>query len=355
MPQKTTHASHHSRRPFYRRKGFLWSVGIVFSLIFIVLLTFRLSPWPGALIIRSVFEKNDAKVTKALEKYTPIEEIAIIQDQTYRPNDKDAHLDVYLPKSVLSSATTLPLIIWTHGGAWVSGGRTDNATYYKLLAAKGFAVVALDYTLGPEATYPTALHQLNDAYGYLQTNSSRLHVDTNRTILAGDSAGSQLSSQMATIITNPSYAKLVGVTPKLQPSQLKGVILNCGIYKMDGLVHPDPTIPKIIGWGTDVSVWAYTGTRDFSSPVIKQMSAYYHITKDFPPTYITGGNSDPLTDAQSKPFADKLESLGVNVQRLFYPANHRPGLPHEYQFNLDNSDGKNALKATVDFAKGITQ
>ena len=124
---------------------------------------------------------------------------------------------------------------------------------------------------------------------------------------------------------------------------------------MDGLVHPDPTIPKIIGWGTDVSVWAYTGTRDFSSPVIKQMSAYYHITKDFPPTYITGGNSDPLTDAQSKPFADKLESLGVNVQRLFYPANHQPGLPHEYQFNLDNSDGKNALKATVDFAKGLTQ
>src|SRR5690606_1682980 len=127
------------------------------------------------------------KVTKALEKYTPVAEISIIKDQSYRPDDKHAFLDVYLPKSVVASTTNLPVIIWTHGGAWVSGGRADHATYYKLLAAEGFAVVSLDYTLGPEATYPTALHQLNDAYGYLQANSSRLHVDTNRIIFAGDS------------------------------------------------------------------------------------------------------------------------------------------------------------------------
>lgn len=326
----------------------------MFVIILIILLAFRLSPWPGALIIRSVFEKNDAKVTKALERYTPTEEIAIIKDQAYRQNDKDARLDVYLPKNVIASTTALPVIIWTHGGAWVSGGRTDNATYYKLLAADGFAVVSLDYTLGPEATYPHALHQLNDAYGYLQANSARLHANTNQIIFAGDSAGSQLSSQMAALITNPSYAKDVGISPTLQPSQLKGIILNCGIYKMDGLVHPDPTIPKIIGWGTDVSVWAYTGTRDFSNPVIKQMSAYYHVTKNFPPTYITGGNNDPLTNAQSKPFADKLQSLGVHVERLFYSADHQPALPHEYQFNLDTSDGKKALKATLDFAKSVT-
>lgn len=342
-----------SRRPFYRRKVFLWGIGIIAGIIVVVLLAFRLSPWPGAMVIRYVFEQNDAKITKALEKHVPSTSVSTISDQRYYQHEPTTLLDVYVPSNVIPSTQKLPTIIWTHGGAWVSGGRKDNSPYYKLLAAEGFAVVSVEYSLGPEKTYPTAVHQLNEAYAYLKANADRLHVDTSNIFLAGDSAGSQLSSQMAALITNPSYAKQVDIVPNLQPSQLKGVILNCGIYQMDGLVHPDPTLPKIIGWGTDVSVWAYIGTRDFNSPIIRQMSAYYHVTKDFPPTYITGGNGDPLTDAQSKPLADKLDSLGVDVTRLFYAANHQPSLPHEYQFNLDTNDGKAAFKATVAFAKGI--
>jgi acetyl esterase/lipase len=85
------------------------------------------------------------------------------------------------------------------------------------------------------------------------------------------------------------------------------------------------------------------------------MSAQYHVTSAFPPTYITGGNGDPLTNAQSKPFADKLEGLGVDVTRLFYSQDHQSSLPHEYQFNLDNADGKAALVATLAFLKDHSQ
>jgi acetyl esterase/lipase len=178
-----------------------------------------------------------------------------------------------------------------------------------------------------------------------------LHADTRKIILAGDSAGSQLSSQLAAIVTNPEYAQETGMHPELTASELKGVVLNCGIYKMEGLVHPDPNLPKIVGWGDDVSVWGYSGTSHFTDPIMRQMSPYYHVSKDFPPTYISGGNKDPLTDAQSKPFAQELQSLGVDVTTLFYAADHTPGLAHEYQFDLDNDDGKNALKETIDFIK----
>jgi acetyl esterase/lipase len=160
---------------------------------------------------------------------------------------------------------------------------------------------------------------------------------------------------MAAIITNPTYAAAMKIEPALKAEQLKGVMLNCGIYKMEGLTQPSPELPKIVGWGDDVSVWAYSGTRDFSDPVIKQMSPFYHVTDAFPPTFITGGNSDPLTDAQSKPFANELESMGVEVTRLFYDANYQPSLPHEYQFNLDNEAGKNALKQMIAFMGSVVQ
>lgn len=329
----------------------MWSVGVILGVVVLTLVAFRVSPWPGALVIRYVFTSSDSKTSKALEKHKPSAPIATLANQKYSPHDPDALLDAYFPQHISEPSGKLPVVIWTHGGAWVSGGKKDNATYFELLAAEGFSVISVDYTRGPEKRYPTAIKQLNEAYAYIQANADRLHADTQKIFLAGDSAGSQLSSQMATIVTNPAYAAAVGIRPNLLPAQLKGVVLNCGIYKMDVLIQPNPALPKIVGWGTDVSAWAYTGTRDLSSPVYREMSAYYHVTSAFPPAYITGGNGDPLTSAQSKPFAKKLESLSVPVTSLFYENSHQPALPHEYQFNLDNAEGKAALAATVTFLK----
>lgn len=339
------------RKPFYRRKTFLWITGGIIGAVILALLAFRVSPWPGAMVIRFVFTRSDIKTSKALEKHQPVAAVASLTDQRYRPHDGDALLDVYFPAGVKDDKTKLPVVIWTHGGAWISGDKTDNLTYFKLLAAQGYTVISGDYTRGPEKKYPTAVHQLNDMYAYIQANADRFYADTGKIFLAGDSAGSQLSSQMAALVTNPGYAAEMEIKPALQPSQLKGVILNCGIYKMDELIHPDPTLPKIVSWGDDVSVWAYTGTRGRSNPALKQMSAYYHVTSAFPPAYITGGNGDPLTEAQSKPFAGKLKDLGVPVTALFYPDTHQPSLPHEYQFNLDNADGEAALAATIAFLR----
>ncbi|PMS37680.1 acetyl esterase/lipase [Trinickia symbiotica] len=311
-------------------------------------LLFRLTPWPGAIIIRSVFEWNAAQVTKALEAHQPKVPITLIADQQYRNGDGDALLDVYYPQSTQG---LLPVVIWTHGGAWISGSKSDAAPYYRLIAAEGLTVIAPDYTLAPKKSYPVQINQLNDAYAYILKNARRFHADTSRIFFAGDSAGAQLSSQMAALITNADYAKVLGISPNLKPSQLKGVILYCGIYQMDKLANPDPTLSWIVSWGNDVAVWAYSGVRDFSDPIINQMSPQYHVTKNFPATFMSGGNADPLTNVQSKPLAEKLRSLGAAVDTLFFPTDHQPQLAHEYQFDLDGDDGKNALVRSLQFLK----
>jgi len=79
------------------------------------------------------------------------------------------------------------------------------------------------------------------------------------------------------------------------------------------------------------------------------MSSINFVNKDFPATYISGGNADPLTDAQSKPMAAKLTSLGVSVDSLFWPTNENPPLPHEYQFKLNLAAAQTALTRTLDF------
>lgn len=349
MPKKKT-----KKLPFYRRRYFLWALGSLIGLLLVVFFAFRLSPWPGAMIIRLVFDRGSHKTLIGLRENISVQPVTVFTNQKYGKNDGKESLDVYIPQATIQSHATLPVVIWTHGGAWLSGDKKDSAPYYSLLANQGFVVVALNYSLAPDKTYPMPLRELNDAYAYLQVNAMRFHVNTNKVVLAGDSAGAQLSSQMAAIITNPSYAKEVGIQPSLMPSQLAGVVLFCGIYKMEILTEPSPTLPKLVSWGSDVSVWAYTGTRDKNSSLVHQASTYYHVTKAFPATFISGGNGDPLTNVQSVPFATQLKSLNIPVATLFFSQDHIPSLPHEYQFTF-NSDGKKAFVEMSRFLKDKTR
>lgn len=338
-----------------RHKRLWWWLGGISSFFILIILSLaiwmRLSPWPGAMVIRWVFENNSASTEqqKVLKEHDP-SDVTTIKDEQYWVGDQDAFLDVHMPDNLAADAA-LPVVLWTHGGAWLSGSKNDAESYFRLLASKGFVVVAPNYSLAPDYKYPKAVQQLNIAHQYILDNSERLHADTNNIFLAGDSAGSQLSAQLAAIITNPSYAAEVAITPSLQPGQLKGVLLNCGIYDMAGLANPEHQVSRLLGWGDDVTVWAYSGTEDFSDPIIRQMSPLYHANQDFPPAFITGGNADPLTDAQSKPFNEKLEQLGVPTSTLFYPASHQPELPHEYQFSLNLQDAQKAFDQMVQFVK----
>ena len=334
------------------RKKWLWrTLAVIAGLVVVTVLVFTVSPWPSALIIRQVFQDGAKKTAAIMAPYAPTSGVDSVLDVQYATDSSQPHvnasdftqLDVFYPTG---TTTQLGTVIWTHGGAWISGNKSNDRSYFEILASKGYTVVGLNYTYGPEATYPTAVFELNQAHQFLLDNAEKFHIDPSKIVLAGDSAGAQLSSQLAALITNPDFAKEMDFTPALSPEQLQGVVLNCGVYQLTSLIGAK----GILGWGDDVSLWAYTGDRDITtSPAMAQMSTINHVTGNFPATYISGGNADPLTAENSKPFAAKLQSLGVNVTELFWPADYTPPLPHEYQFKLNLDAAQTALNETLSF------
>lgn len=340
--KKPTPVKHAGHRRLWKWLAYI--AGIIALIALLIYIAFQVSPWPKAMFIRYEFEKGGAKTSQALEKHVPAG-ITSLDNQPYQPESKDGYLDVFYPEKVSGA---LPTVVWVHGGAWVSGDKNNVDNYLKILASYGYTTVGVDYSIAPEHQYPTPIKQLNTALDYIQKNAERLHIDAENIVLAGDSAGSQIVSQMANMVTSDSYAKEIGITPTLPASKLKGVLLNCGAYD---LALPDYNGPA--GDFLHTVLWAYSGTSDFlNDPKLKTASVANYLTKEFPPAFITAGNADPL-ESQSLELAKKLENLGVQTSTLFYPDNHQPTLQHEYQFNLDSNDGQQALKRMTDFLRTV--
>lgn len=320
---------------------------LAFLLLLLVALAawFVFSPVPGAMVIRWLFEADGARVKKAMEKHAA-DGIAVTTGISYSAGDENALFDLYRRED---ARRPQPTVVWVHGGAWLSGHRDDAAPYFTLLANAGYTVVSVGYSLAPGARYPTPVRQVNEALSYLTRNARELGIDAERIALAGDSAGAQIASQVASMVTGPDFADEVAITPGLDPRALRAVVLYCGIYDIERFLDVGdlPSLP--LRWGVRETIRAYTGQRDPDSPAAQQMSTIRHLTASFPPAFVSGGNDDPLTDAQSRPLVEALRAKDVEVEALFFAADHRPPLPHEYQFNLDTEAGQTALRRTLAF------
>jgi acetyl esterase/lipase len=305
------------------------------------------TPRPMVVLLRHQFAKDAARYGGALLARAPTD-IETSVDERYGSR-VDERYDVYWPRRAAHDEQ-LPTIVWTHGGAFIGGAKEDVAGYLRMLAGEGFTAIAPRYSLAPGSTYPTPVRQVMAMLAAVQRDAARLHVDPQRIVLAGDSAGAQISAQIAAIVTNSQYAAQMQIQPTVHRSQLRGVVLCCGVFD-----------PVLLGRHEDfrefmTSIgWAYSGTRNFRTDdrFTSTVTVGAHVTESFPPTFLTVGNADPL-DVQSRSLAQTLGNLGVEVDSLFFPADHEPPLGHEYQWELDLADAREAFDRIVAFVRRRT-
>lgn len=320
-------------------------IGLVGALIVLAVTgfaAFQLSPWPAAVVIRYFFDRGGDAAAAALQKHVP-DGIAEKLDVSYGP-DAANRLDVFYPSEIEGTDKALPVIMWVHGGAWISGSKEHVANYLRILASKGFVAVGIDYSIAPAAKYPTPVIQANEALAFLNAKAGEFHIDPTRIFLAGDSAGAQIAAQLANVVTSRGYAQGMNIVPAIGAAPLRGIVLNCGGY--------DPRLANFDGAAGGflrTVFWSYLGNRDFDGdPRIQQFSIMENMTAAFPPAFITVGNADPLEE-QSHRLAEAAQKLGIKTDTLFFTRDYQPPLPHEYQFNLDIDAGRTALERTVAF------
>lgn len=88
----------------------------------------------------------------------------------------------------------VPAIIYVHGGGFVLGNLDTHDRICRVLASQAQAiVVAVDYSLSPEARYPVAITEIAQVAQYLHEQGSLYGIDGNRLAFAGDSGGAHFN------------------------------------------------------------------------------------------------------------------------------------------------------------------
>src|SRR4051795_10672970 len=89
----------------------------------------------------------------------------------------------------------LPVVLYTHGAGWVFGNaHTHDRLIRELAVGTGAAVVFTNYSLSPEARYPTAIEEIYSVLEWVTEHGAEKDLDGTRVAVAGDSVGGNMTA-----------------------------------------------------------------------------------------------------------------------------------------------------------------
>lgn len=212
---------------------------------------------------------------------------------------------LYTPRDPAGNGS---LLVFFHGGGWISGDLDTHDAVCRFLAEQsGARVLALDYRLAPEHPFPAAYDDCVAAYRWVVENAGSLGADPDRLAVGGDSAGGCLAATTAIAAATEglplAFQLLVYPGTDMRGGTESREMFGEGFYLttdfMDqarDLYTPDPALhadPRV-------------------SPLLAE------VPDGLAPAYVATAGFDPLRD-EGEAYARKLADAGVQVELRRFP------------------------------------
>lgn len=209
-------------------------------------------------------------------------------------DDPRQKLDIYAP----SDKTRMRgVIVFTYGGSWNSGARSEYGFVGKAFAARGYMTVLFDYRLVPKIRYPAFVEDNAKAVAWTYRNIATYGGDPRRLYLVGHSAGAY-NTMMTTVA--PEFLAAEGLSPSI-------------IRATAGLSGPYDFLPLDV----DETREAFKDVKNLerTQPVNRVPRG-----QAVPPILLLHGEADDLVyPRNTKALAAALKRNGHVVRSKFYP------------------------------------
>ena len=266
---------------------------MVFIVILAVLAGGALYVLTHTQIIVGTIQKLSASTVNTANVYEPLGEPMeglkdngqyVVTEIKYSKDYPNSYLDITYPNKDRDASN--PTLIYFHGGGFFGGSKSvgdplaesDATALLDDICAEGFNLVNIDYVLVPEYHFPDPLIQANEAFRFLMEHSEEYHLDMNKVVLMGSSAGAIMTSQLGSIITDTDYADSMGITPVLKPEQIKALVLDDAPLAYDKF-----------SLGTKILVGNYVkGSIFLKREEIKSYNNILCVDSNYPPSVLLG-------------------------------------------------------------------
>ncbi len=196
----------------------------------------------------------------------------------------------------------LPLIVFVHGGGWISGERDMYSEEAEWFARLGFAAATIDYRLAPLYPFPAALVDVQAFVRFIRAEADKFGIERNKIAAMGNSAGGHLAAMLGVsrvgfggegVVRVDAVVDVCGLTDMRNPSDTQYPISMSFIEQFLG--------GNYLGREADYSL---------ASPVT-------HVTEKCCPFLIVHGSLDDVVPpAQSQALYDALRSHGGETELI---------------------------------------
>ncbi|MGJ3256472.1 MAG: alpha/beta hydrolase [Alcanivorax sp.] len=236
----------------------------------------------------------------------PVAEIRAFTIAAESPT-RDIPIRLYSPETD-AQAPSLPVVVFIHGGGWVSGDLDTHHVLASAIASRAHALVlSVDYRLSPEHPFPAGL---DDTYAVLEwaaNHAAEIGGDPARLAIAGDSAGGNLAAA-ASLLAHDRRG------PNISAQWLMYPCVRNVLDTPSGQQRGDTYFPTRPAFELCLACYLPPG-GDPLSPLI---APFWGQHEGLPPTLLQAGTLDPLHD-EGEAYISKLVSAGVKATWTSYP------------------------------------
>ncbi len=229
------------------------------------------------------------------------------------PNyEKDTNFQIFYPTNF--DEKKLPTIFYFHGGGWIEYDKSLYNTLCKRLAKMGNIVVNIDYPLAPKYKMQELLEGCINIINYAENIAKENYNANGDIILAGDSAGAQISALLGGAQSAGKFGELF---PNLTLPNVTELLLFYGVYDFETVKKTDfPSIKLMLD-----AVFT-----DESNAEYHKYSPINYVTKNFPRCLIASGEVDKLHILQTLEFVKTLDKENVPYQTIYFDKSQIFGL-----------------------------
>ena len=247
-----------------------------------------------------------------------------------KKEDHSLTTDIHIPKG----EGPFPILVYFHGGGWISGSPKSHRKICHRFAEAGFLVFNVDYALAPENPFPQGFDECCESLRWVVGNAEKYNGDSNRLSVGGDSAGGNLTAACAAALADDSEV------------DIKKILLIYGVFDFSSMDQASDNMADTENSDLmmEMMVGSYLGPERDETILSDPRVSPIHVSGKLPPAHILCGTLDGLITG-SKLLAEKLNSKGIKNEEFYYE-----NMPHGFlHFEDFFPESRQAIDRMVDF------